>query len=104
MQKKIGVLLLCLLVGLCIFISPQAHAEETDITLRYDDRKDLSQLLDVTVDKVVALMDDPTSLHAVAKMETKLENPHALFLSHKTIETELKMRETIEAISKFVKE
>ena len=51
-----------------------------------------------------ALMDDPTSLHAVAKMETKLENPHALFLSHKTVETELKMRETIEAISKFVKE
>ena len=52
MQKKIGVLLLCLLVGLCIFISPQAHAEETDITLRYDDRKDLSQLLDVTVETV----------------------------------------------------
>ena len=43
MQKKLSVFLLafCLLVGLVALCGPQAEAAETDIELKYDDRKDL---------------------------------------------------------------
>ena len=54
MQKKLSVFLLafCLLVGLVALCGPQAEAAETDIELKYDDRKDLAQLLNTTVEAV----------------------------------------------------
>ena len=54
MQKKLSVFLLalCLFMGLCVFVTPRAQAAETDINLKYDDRKDLAQLLNVTVETV----------------------------------------------------
>lgn len=54
MQKKLSVFLLalCLFMGLCVFVTPRVQAAETDINLKYDDRKDLAQLLNVTVETV----------------------------------------------------
>ena len=54
MQKKLSVFLLalCLFMGLCVFVTPRAQAAETDINLKYDDRKDLAQLLNTTVEAV----------------------------------------------------
>ncbi len=51
-----------------------------------------------------ALLDNPATLHSIAKMETKLENPNPLVRGFKCKAVEEKMKDTLEAISKFVKE
>lgn len=51
-----------------------------------------------------ALIENPTTLHAVAKMEARLEYPKAIFKGYKTKEMEVKLKETMLAISDFVKE
>ncbi len=51
-----------------------------------------------------AMIDTPAGLHAVAKMEAKLEHPNSIFTPHRIKKIETKMKETIEAIDKFVKE
>ena len=51
-----------------------------------------------------ALLDNPAALHALAKMECRLENPNPLFRGIKSKIVEQKMRETLIAIGEFVKE
>lgn len=51
-----------------------------------------------------AMLDKPAALSAVAKMECKLENPNSLFRSFKSKAVENSMRETMAAISEYVKE
>ena len=51
-----------------------------------------------------ALLENPATLHAVAKMEAKLEYPKAIFKGYKAKEMEINLRETMLAISEFVKE
>lgn len=51
-----------------------------------------------------AMLDNPKTLHAISKLETKLEYPKALFKGAKTHEIEEKFRETLEVIGEFVKE
>lgn len=51
-----------------------------------------------------ALLDNPATLHAVAKMECRLENPNPLFRGFKSKEIEAKMKETLRVIGEFVKE
>ena len=51
-----------------------------------------------------AMLDNPATLHAVAKMECRLENPNPLFRGFKSKEIEAKMKETLRVIGEFVKE
>ena len=51
-----------------------------------------------------SMIDKPATLHAVAKMETKLENPNPLLRGFKSREVEEKMKETLAVIGEFVKE
>ena len=51
-----------------------------------------------------ALLENPAALHTLAKMECRLENPNPIFRSLKSKSVETKMRETLVAIGKFVKE
>ena len=51
-----------------------------------------------------ALLDDPKSLQALAKMECRLENPGSIFMGQKPKEMEEKLRETMIAIADFVKD
>ena len=51
-----------------------------------------------------AMLEDPAALHAVAKMESRLETQNLLLRGAKSKEIEEKMQETLDAISKFVKE
>ncbi len=51
-----------------------------------------------------AMLDNPASIHALAKMESKLENPNPLFRGAKSKVIEKKMQETLIAIADFVKE
>ncbi len=51
-----------------------------------------------------AMLDDPATLHAVAKMESRLENPNPLLRGFKSKEVEEKMKETLRVIGEFVKE
>ena len=51
-----------------------------------------------------ALLDNPAAIHALAKMESKLENPNPLFRGAKSKAIEEKMQETLVAIGEFVKE
>ena len=51
-----------------------------------------------------ALLENPTTLHAVAKMEARLEYPRAIFKGVKSREMEKKLQDTMLAISEFVKE
>ena len=51
-----------------------------------------------------ALLENPTTLHAVAKMEARLENPGVIFKGNKTREMEKNLADTMKAISVFVKE
>ena len=51
-----------------------------------------------------ALLDNPATLHTLAKMECKLENPNPLLRGFKSREVEEKMKETLRAIGEFVKE
>ena len=51
-----------------------------------------------------ALLDNPSALHALAKMECKLENHNHLFRGLKSKAVEEKMKETLAAIGEFVKE
>ena len=51
-----------------------------------------------------AMLDNPKTLHAVSKLETKLEYPKSLFRGAKEHEIEEKFHETLEVIGEFVKE
>ena len=51
-----------------------------------------------------AALDNPASLHTLAKMESKLENPKSIFRGAKSRAVESSMRETLAAIGEFVKE
>ena len=51
-----------------------------------------------------AMLDDPKTLHAVSKLESKLEFPAKLFRGTKSKEIEDKFRETLSVIGEFVKE
>ena len=51
-----------------------------------------------------AMLDNPASIHALAKMESRLENPNPLFRGAKSKAIEKKMQETLVAIADFVKE
>ncbi len=51
-----------------------------------------------------AMLDNPATLHAVAKMESRLENPNPLLRGFKSKEVEEKMKETLRVIGEFVKE
>lgn len=51
-----------------------------------------------------ALLDNEKTLHALAKMECRLENPNPLFRGLRSKAVEQKMRETLVAIGEFVKE
>lgn len=51
-----------------------------------------------------ALLENPAALHAVARMECRLENPNPLFRGLKSRVIEQKMKETLIAIGEFVKE
>ena len=51
-----------------------------------------------------ALLDNQKTLHAVAKMECRIENPNPLFRGLRSKIVEQRMRETLVAIGEFVKE
>ena len=51
-----------------------------------------------------AMLDSPKTLHAISKLECKLEYPASLFRGKKQHEIEDKFRETLEVIGEFVKE
>lgn len=51
-----------------------------------------------------ALMDNPKTIYAVAKMEEKLEHPYSLFRGVRSKETAKKLQETMSVIGSFVKE
>lgn len=51
-----------------------------------------------------ALLEEPGTLSAVAKMECKIENPKAIFRGKKNKELEEKLLETMAAIENFVRE
>ena len=51
-----------------------------------------------------AMMDKPAAISAVAKMECRLENPNPIFCMLKSKAVENSMRETLLAISEYVKE
>ena len=51
-----------------------------------------------------ALLENPAALHALAKMESRLENPNPLFRGLKSKIVEQRMKETLIAIGEFVKE
>lgn len=51
-----------------------------------------------------AMMDNPAAIHAVAKMEAKLEKPGSILRGAKSKAVEASMRETMTAIGDFVKE
>ena len=51
-----------------------------------------------------ALLENPATLHAVAKMETRLEYPKTIFKGQKSKEMEKNLHDTMLAISEFVKE
>ena len=51
-----------------------------------------------------ALIENPASMHALAKMESRLENPTSLFLGAKSKDMEQKLKETMAAIGEYVKE
>ena len=51
-----------------------------------------------------ALLENPSTLHAVAKMESKLENPGAIFKGQKAKKMEQNLQDTMRAIGEFVKE
>ena len=51
-----------------------------------------------------ALMENPQTLYAVAKMEARLEHPYSIFRGIRSKEMARKMQETMTAIGEFVKE
>ncbi len=51
-----------------------------------------------------AMLDNPKTLHAISKLECKLEYPTALFRGAKEHDIKEKFRETLEVIGEFVKE
>ena len=51
-----------------------------------------------------AMLDNPKTLHAISRLECKLEYPNALFRGAREQEIEERFRETLTVISEFVKE
>ena len=51
-----------------------------------------------------AMLENPAAIHTLAKMESRLENYNTLFKGASTKSVERQMKETLEAISEFVKE
>lgn len=51
-----------------------------------------------------AMLENPSALHMLAKMENKLENPNPLIRGFKSKAVEESMKETLAAIGEFVKE